>query len=157
METLKRIIDIVDKIKSENGTIKQAWDQIVCMSFKMHFVFFVHYAKIWPFRREQSISFYCTWMPFLYVHFIYYYSTFASLIQIICVNFVIYFVQKNVFGEGKCIVLLEYFILDMKISEFINYALKLPLYYINQNYASNLENIMNLLNHVCFLHPMNML
>jgi hypothetical protein len=75
--------------------------------------------------RERTIHlFYCTWMRFLYVHFIYYYSTFTSLIQIICVNFVIYSFQKKVFGEGKCIVLLEYlkyFILDMKISEFINY------------------------------------
>ncbi len=35
--------------------------------------------------------------------------------------------------------------------------MKLPLYYINQKYVNNLENIMNLLNHVCFLHPMNML
>ncbi len=35
--------------------------------------------------------------------------------------------------------------------------LKLPLYYINQKYVNNLENIISLLNHVCFLHPMNML
>jgi hypothetical protein len=35
--------------------------------------------------------------------------------------------------------------------------LKLPLYCINQMYLNNLENIMNLLNHAYFLHPMNML
>jgi hypothetical protein len=33
----------------------------------------------------------------------------------------------------------------------------MPLYYINQKYLNNLENIMNIVNHVCFLHPMNML
>ncbi len=37
------------------------------------------------------------------------------------------------------------------------HVLKLPLYYINKKYLSNFENIMNVLNHVCFLDPMNML
>jgi hypothetical protein len=31
------------------------------------------------------------------------------------------------------------------------------LYCINQKYLSNLENIMNILNHVWFLDPMNVL
>ncbi len=35
--------------------------------------------------------------------------------------------------------------------------MKLPLYYINQKYVNNFENIIKLLNYACFLHPMNML
>ncbi len=35
--------------------------------------------------------------------------------------------------------------------------LKLPLDYINKKCLSNFESIMNVLNHVCFLDPMNML
>jgi len=35
--------------------------------------------------------------------------------------------------------------------------LKLPLCYNNQMYLNNFENNMNILNHVHFLHPMNML
>ncbi len=40
---------------------------------------------------------------------------------------------------------------------FYKHVLKLSLYHINKKYSNNLENIMNLLNKLCFLHPMNML
>jgi hypothetical protein len=35
--------------------------------------------------------------------------------------------------------------------------LNVSLHYINKNYLKHLENIMNLLNHVCFLQLMNVL
>ncbi len=48
----------------------------------------------------------------------------------------------------------------MKYSNFINYSTKnvlnVLLYYINKMSFKNLENIMNLFNHVCFSRPTNM-
>jgi hypothetical protein len=40
---------------------------------------------------------------------------------------------------------------------FHKHVLKLPLYYINKIYLRKFESIMNLLNNVWFLHPMNIL
>jgi hypothetical protein len=45
-----------------------------------------------------------------------------------------------------------------KIHELLyKHVLKLPLCHNNKLYLNNLENIMNLLNHMYFLHAMNML
>jgi hypothetical protein len=54
----------------------------------------------------------------------------------------------------------EHFMLDMKISNsliILQTRVETTFVYINQMYLINLENIMNVLNYVCFLQPMNTL
>ncbi len=54
----------------------------------------------------------------------------------------------------------ERFMLDMKISNsliILQTRVETTFVSINQMYLINLENIMNVLNYVCFLQPMNML
>ncbi len=73
-----------------------------------------------------------------------------------CYNFQFYFFQQTVFLKKKYISFLEYlrmFFFYIKKSNFIFFLLKcvkLLCYYINEMYSSNLENIMNVSNHVCF-------
>jgi hypothetical protein len=72
-----------------------------------------------------------------------------------------YKLQKQI-CEGKYIVfwnIQDYFRHEnFKIHGlFYKHVLNLPLHYINKKYSYNRENIMNSLNHVCFLHLMNML
>ncbi len=73
----------------------------------------------------------------------------------------IYKFQKQI-CEGKYIVfwnIQDYFKHEnFKIHWlFYKHVLNLSLHYINKKYLNNLENIMNILNHMCFLHLMNVL
>jgi len=109
------------------------------------------FVQMWPIRIKKSILFiaiyFYEWMSSLYLHFIYYHS---NLHLIIYKNGIIFKkkFQWIIFCEEK-LLFLEYSWIFYSWHEklkiywlFYEHVLKLSLYHINNEYWSNLENIM---------------
>jgi hypothetical protein len=101
---------------------------------------------------------------FMYLYFTYYHNTLAYLTLVMLYIYkYLGFQNKNSieqnylkentwsFGIFKNILFLTWNLLINQM--FYKHVLKLPSHYSNQKHLRNFENIMNLLNHVCFVHP----
>jgi hypothetical protein len=119
--------------------------------------------QIKPIRKKKSILFklhYLIYMDVIFIFIIYYCNIIVPLSLITWLKYRYKFEKKNC--EEKYIVFWniqdDFSHENFKIHWlFYKHVFKLSLHYINPKYLNNLENIMNLLNHVCFLHLMNVL